>query len=233
MYKKYIQTLLLLGFFWTPTCAMSGGAPGGAEPWQDTEHRAAPARVRAAIDALWNAVEAEGDAALDVGWGFAAREYETINPKRTICCLLTCGISWCGATKYDPKEFQRFRYHIWSTPAKDIHFQQTSEAVGHALTLLKQTVNTFVSRAEGYSGDATICELGNWTRNGKWTVSEGFIESAQRDLSAVNASVMRFVNAHGGWAAEGVQAKEVSLSKPVVVAVDRGDMKASLLGAQH
>lgn len=247
MYKKCLQMLLLLGFFWTPANAMSG-APGGAEPWKDNHGRAAPARVRKAADELWDAVTIEGRAALDAGKGFKGDTCcdSQFGVCRILLALLTCGLSECDRPDLADDAFGQWQQN--PSAAHVAIYTQRALNVQTALNNFKEEVNRCVVKPVAYSGDANVCVLGPWIKDGAWQKLDGTLVSGRRDLSGIIPSVLRFVNAQGGWAvgerqAEGTSAPKVvvivrsgaldSATRAEIVESKRDTAKTPLLSSQH
>jgi len=212
MYKKFFWIPIILSFFLGVNDAngMESRAPG-AEEWKDSSNKPAPAVVRKAADNLWQAVEKEGEAAFDAGWGISekeevAKEWNT-GLHRCLLGLCTCGISecsqGCGEFCCKPQGIQYdkfyFVYDGSDRTAEKILYNQRAKEAERALNDFIEIVNTSVLKPEEYSGDAKFCEFGPWTLDNRWVKRSHYISSARRDLVQVPQSTRDFVNAHGGW----------------------------------
>lgn len=202
MHKKFLWTSVLLAFLLGANSSMGGGP--GAEEWIDNEGLRAPAQVRKAADALWDAVDDESDASLNAGWGFEELDPDCGCTRCQYCCM-TCGITECvRPCATDSGEYGSSRV---MTRHRDFHLQyeQKTSEVMKALAVFRDAVNGNVVGPELYSGDAAICELGPWCKGVTYLpVQDGLrrLYRAKRDLSHIPESSRNFVNLHGGWKPE-------------------------------
>jgi hypothetical protein len=198
MSKKFLLVSLFFVFFGIANTSMGNGH--GPEAWKDNEGHLAPSKVRRAADTLWNAVEAEGSAAFDAGWGVGKKM--PCGPKRVCLNICTCGLVECMmATCGEYDEFgysTRAQAYPNAYEAKQMIYAERTREVMTALAEFKEAVNQYVANPEQYSGDANVCELGPWVEDNAWHINDMFV-SGRRDLSDVTRTTKDFVNAHGGW----------------------------------
>lgn len=197
--QKTLLISVVLVFLCSTNSAIKAGHAPGAEEWKDQSGRFAPARVRQAADKLWNSVEEEGGAALNAGWG--VQKEMRCGPNRCFVGILLCGLPelWYMCLRSQGR-YDNFGQSSLSRPMTSrLAFEQKTRELKEALAEFKNVVNGCVSRPEQYSGDADICTLGPWVEDGAWSLDEGSLVSARRDMSGVARSTMIFVNMHGGW----------------------------------
>lgn len=190
----------------THKVAVKLGKPG-PEAWKDASGNPAPPNVRRAADNLWDAVEREGTAAANVGWG--KKEVGPFCGVRACLCCMTCGFTECmhclgGTFKDDGNFCIDGTRSYYSTAESSIVKTQRVDEREEAFSSFKNIVNSSVLNPEQYSGDANICELGPWVVDNvsSWDgdpLTNVKFHSGRRDLSHVSQSTMEFVNKHGGW----------------------------------
>jgi len=192
------------------------------EAWKDASGNPAPPNVRRAADNLWDAVEREGEAAWNAGWGkkkvpsYCNQDDGCCSSNgipcccRVFCCLPLCGILEClvcierSSIPGSNDEFVYYPYSVQFSAQKMV-LNQKEQEMQTALNNFKEAVNHSVLQPEQYSGDADVCKIGAWVSNESVFCSGGSSFSGIiyyrgiRDLSGIPQSTMEFVNKHGGW----------------------------------
>lgn len=202
MNKKFLCISIVLTFLTFSNSAIGGKAP--REGWEDQNGTSAPAVVRKAADDLWNAVEIEGGAAFDAGWGVMRRKGEVQQHwlTRGCFCIFTCGVTEClNSDALVNTKLNEFDWRDFYNQPRVVMDQRTKEMTT-ALDVFRNAVNSNVAHPVAYSGDANVCNLGDWVEDGVRQINPpGMYHcfSGHRNLSHVQHFTMQFVKDHGGW----------------------------------